>query len=175
MTAISNVKKAGVNILGYVYTNYTRRSMSKVRGDIDNWKRWYNPHGIFFDEMTNDDVGSHISYYQNLDSYAKSKGFIFTVGNPGTQVPRMYFSAVDTVMIYESQGYPPDEVTCKPSNKNTEALGIFPYNVPELNATNILRTKECIGYIYVTNDSGVNPWDTLPPYLVDLFELLSRE
>jgi hypothetical protein len=176
-TAISDLKKFGVKILGYVYTSYTNRPASAVRLDINNWKTWFKPDGIFFDEMTNDNVTSHINYYTNLDIYAKSKGYKFTVGNPGSAVPLGYLEAVDTVMIYESNSYPNNNQVCNPTYKNIsgkEALGMFPYNVPILNESAILAAKKCVGYIYVTNDSGANPWDTLPPYLESLFEILSR-
>lgn len=177
-TAISDLKKTGVKTLGYVYTNYTKRSKSSVKKDIDNWKRWFQPAGIFFDEMTNDNVASHIDYYANLDTYAKSKGFTFTVGNPGSNVPLPYFETVDTIMIYESESYPDNRTVCNPMYKGLpgrEALGMFPYNVGTLDEAKILMAKECIGYIYLTNDAGANPWDTLPPYLKNLFEILSRD
>lgn len=177
-TAISNLKKAGIKTLGYVYTNYTRRARKVVQTDMNNWKAWYKPHGIFFDEMTNDNVTSHINYYAALDAYAKKQGYSFTVGNPGSNVPLGYFEAVDTVMIYESSSYPSDNAVCNPkynSLPGREALGMFPYNVPTLNETAILAAKECLGFIYATDDSGANPWDSLPPYLKSLFEILSRD
>ena len=60
--------------------------------------------GILFDEMNK--VGGHESYYSAAARYAKSLGHTSTVGCPGTDVPSTYVGKVDTVLIYESQGYP---------------------------------------------------------------------
>ena len=50
-------------------------------------------------------VGGEI-YYKTLDDYANSRGFTFTVGNPGTDTISSYVGTVDNIIIYESAGTP---------------------------------------------------------------------
>jgi hypothetical protein len=177
VTAISSLMSIGIKTLGYISTNYSKRPADTVRMEMRTWKSWYATNGIFLDEMTSMPSSSLYKYYSDLDDYAKSLRFEFTVGNPGTDIPLEYLQSVDTAMIYESSGFNNTKGICSSKYKSLqgkEALGIFPYNVPQLNERLILQAKKCVGYIYVTNDAGSNPWDTLPPYLKKLFEILSR-
>ena len=175
MSAINKLKEAGVKTLGYVRTNYGKQSISTVKSDINKWKSFYNPRGIFFDEMANTKSSSLIKYYKDINDYAKgTKGFEFTVGNPGIDTIPEYVNTVDTIMIYETD-------TGFPSNSSysgwhdsypKEKWGIFPFNLPNLEVAKILDAKKHVGFIYLTNDKLPNPWDSLPPYLDTLFGLL---
>jgi len=174
--AIDMLKIKGIHTLGYVKTNYANRDISLVKQEVDTWKTLYQPEGIFFDEMTNGKNSIYVNYYKQLHDYAKENEFKFTVGNPGTDVDESYVNTVDTIMIYELSGsFPSFSQYCGyhanyPKNK----WGIFPYNLPSLRdiQEKILAAKNCVGFIYVTDDYGSNPWDTLPSYLKELFSLL---
>ncbi len=85
-TWVVNLRAAGINVLGYVYTSFGARSASSIKTDIATYKSWYGINGIFVDEMSNK-VG-YESYYTALTAYAHSEGFPLVVGNPGTSVPR---------------------------------------------------------------------------------------
>ncbi|KAJ6638949.1 Spherulin-4 [Pseudolycoriella hygida] len=173
--AINLLKANGIHTLGYVLTNYTRRAMSLAKQDVDNWKTFYEPEGIFFDEMSNVRDENNVNYYKELDSYAKGKRFNVTVGNPGTAIDLAYVDAVDTIMIYESSGkFPHFSEYCANANYPKKKWGIFPYNLQSIAdiRESILAAKNCVGFIYVTDDFGDNPWDTLPAYLNELFSLL---
>src|SRR5438093_11893007 len=61
-------------------------------------------YGIFSDEIANRADGE--SYYKSLNGYAKSKGYTFTVGNPGTDTLSSYIGTVDSIIIYETDGLP---------------------------------------------------------------------
>lgn len=157
-------------------TNYAKRNLSLAKQEVDNWKMFYKPEGIFFDEMTNDKNANHVDYYLQLHNYAKGLQFNFTVGNPGTDVDLAYVNAVDTIMIYELSGsFPSFSQYCGVhANYPKKKWGIFPYNLPSITDVRegILAAKNCVGFIYVTDDNGNNPWDTLPSYLKELFSLL---
>jgi len=174
--AINMLKSNGIHTLGYVRTNYGKQDISLVKKDVDTWKSLYKPEGIFFDEMANEKNANLVSYYTQLDKYAKGKEFTFTVGNPGTDVDMSYVGSVDTIMIYESSGsFPTASQYCGVhANYPKKRWGIFPYNLPSLTniQDQILAAKNCVGFIYVSNDSGANPWDTLTSYLKELFALL---
>ncbi|MFI5407419.1 MAG: spherulation-specific family 4 protein, partial [Nitrososphaerales archaeon] len=84
VTEIQQLQSSGIIVMGYVQTNYAMQNTTTIQSDIDSYKSWYPQiTGIFFDEMSNS-AGDE-NYYQNLSNYAKSVGFTFTVGNPGTE------------------------------------------------------------------------------------------
>lgn len=76
VAAISSLKLAGIQVAGYVYTDYDSRSINDVMTDIATWESLYAPDGIFLDTM-----GTDKTYYTNLTIYTKSLGMAFTIGN----------------------------------------------------------------------------------------------
>jgi hypothetical protein len=54
---------AGLSVLGYVFTDYGRRSSAEVNDDVDDYYRWYGVDGIFFDEASTDDAPPMVAYY----------------------------------------------------------------------------------------------------------------
>ena len=128
---------------------------------------WYNVNGILFDEMNN--VAGHESYYSAASQYAKSLGLTFTVGNPGADVPSTYVGKVDTILIYESQGYPSlSYLDGWHSFYSKNNWGITSYGDPNLSQSWITNAKRYVGYIYITNDVLPNPYDSLPNYFSTL-------
>ncbi len=178
VNGISELHSAGIKTLGYVRTDYARQNQTNVQADVDKYNNWYQTSGIFFDEMAYDDVSTKIQYYKDLDNYAKSKGFTFTVGNPGTRTAPQYFNTVDNIVIFETDtGYPSENLICSQNTngKGLKSVSILAYNIGNLDETAVANTKSCAGYIYVTNDYGSNPWDKLPvEYLEVLFQVLSQ-
>lgn len=164
-TGIANLQNAGITVIGYVWTNYGARALADVENDIALWKSLYpSVTGIFFDGMAYQDT-SFVSYYQALDSYARSKGFTYTVGNPGADTLPQYVGTVNTILVYESPGLPGSlpswHASYAPSN-----FGIIPYEVASPDQSFISTARQTIGFIYMTNDGADgNPWDSLPPYM----------
>lgn len=175
VNGIRDLHSAGIKTLGYVRTDYTKQNQSIVKADVDKYNNWYQTNGIFFDEMAYDDVSAKIQYYKDIDNYAKSKGFTFTVG---TRTVPQYFNTVDNIVIFETDtGYPSANLICSQNTngKGRKSVSILAYNIGNIDVTAVTNTKPCAGYIYVTNDYGSNPWDTLPvEYLEVLFEVLSQ-
>jgi spherulation-specific family 4 protein/PKD domain-containing protein len=172
-SGISDLKSAGVIVLGYVSTAYTGRSLDAVKGDIDRWHSWYpDLDGIFFDEQTN--WAGKESYYKQASDYAYSKGLTFTVGNPGANSLPSYLDTVDVVLVYESPGLPNLDNYKSWSPYPNDKLGMIPFSVSSLPTSWVENAAETIGWIYVTNDALPNPWDSLPSYFGDLAGLLDN-
>jgi hypothetical protein len=170
-SGIANLKSAGVTVLGYVSTAYTNRDIAAVKSDMDRWKSWYPAvDGIFFDEQTN--WAGQEWYYDQADSYAKSKGLSFTVGNPGANSIPSYLDTVDVVLIYESPGLPNLSNYQSWSSANNAKLGMIPFGVGSMPNQWIEDATALVGWIYVTHDVLPNPWDSIPPYLENMAELL---
>jgi hypothetical protein len=171
LAGIGRLFSAGIKVIGYVATGYTRVPEATVRTDIDHWKAWY-PHlaGIFFDEQARSP--GQEEYYRRLSQYAKSQGLSFTVGNPGTDSSPSYVGVLDTVLIYESGGLAAmAKLAGWHANHNRSNFGIIPYGTT-LDVAYVRAAKGFVGYIYLTNDTLPNPWDSVPPYFADLLAAL---
>jgi hypothetical protein len=170
-TWIKNLQNAGVIVLGYVWTNYGARTGSAAKLDIDNYWNWYHTNGIFFDGMNNLSGGS--SAYSNLTAYTKAKGMTMTVGNPGTTTLAEYVGSVDNMCIYETSGMPSTSVLAQATSiGSTKNFSYIAFGVATLPSTAIQNTAPYVSFLYVTNDSLANPYDTIPPYLSDEAALL---
>jgi hypothetical protein len=167
-------KAAGIKIIGYTYTKYGARPAADVKKAIDNYKTFYPEvsHGIFFDEMKNT-TGSE-AYYSDLTAYVKSKGMLFTMGNPGTTQIDSYFPTVDCVLIYESAGLPSvSTVQQRTLGQPASKCGIIPHTVSNFTSQFVKDVKPYVGYIYITNDGADgNPWDSLSLYSESILQAL---
>jgi hypothetical protein len=173
-SGISRLAAAGVKVIGYVYTSYGSRPLAQVQADIDRWRTFYpSTTGIFFDEQLN--RAGQEAYYKTLSTYAKSKGFDFTIGNPGSDSIASYVGTVDVQLIYESAGLPSmTRLGGWHAQYDKKNFGIIPYAVDTLDANFVASARAAVGYIFIQNDTTPNPWDTLPPYFKTLLSLLSK-
>ena len=169
--AVTALRNAGGLVIGYVYSSYTSRASAEVKTDIDRYHSFYTIDGIFVDEMTNDSDASHLAYYEELYHYIKNKRPSYlVVGNPGINTSANYLlrPAADALVTFESSSgyaqYVPDPWT---QTGPAIAFSHLCYAVAAAaTMTNYvqLALSRNAGYIYVTDDSGNNPWDRLPAY-----------
>jgi hypothetical protein len=167
---LDELRDAGVNILGYVYTSYGNRDTALVQAEVDLYDQCFDIDGIFFDETSS--VSADLAYYTGLYNYVKSKPNLDSVVlNPGTQVDEGYLStpAGDTAVIFENQSsdwpiYLPDAYL---SAYAPNRFAMLAYDVPEadtLCAQAALAHQRGLGYVYLTDDDLPNPWDSLPSF-----------
>lgn len=109
----------GLNVIGYLDTNYGAKPESQLKTEIDNWKLYYpDVQGIMFDLVpsshtatcyaTSMTTESCTTYYSNLVSYVHSQiSNSLAVGNPGTNTdtdwPLTMTHPFDIVNIFEGQ------------------------------------------------------------------------
>ncbi|MFH1814142.1 MAG: spherulation-specific family 4 protein [Pseudomonadota bacterium] len=167
--AVANAfQAAGGRLIGYVYTRYGARSETVVKAEIDLYYAQYGVDGIFLDEMSN--LAQHLGYYQALHAYIKG-GFErnHIVANPGTQTPESYLGTADVLVTFESPaaeyaGYEPDAWSAA---HDATRFAHLVYDVADADAMRaVIDTARAhnVGHVYVTDDGGDNPWDTLPSY-----------
>ena len=162
--AVAATQAAGLMVLGYVYSSYAGRSVGPIQVDIDSYNAWYNVDGIFIDECSG--LTADIAYYEGLVAYVGT----FCVLNTGSiPTDQSYMSMADSVCIFEgdyatyltwsspswASSYPSSEITHLVYNCGSEGNMI--------NAIG-LATARNAGYVYVTDDTSPNPWDTLASY-----------
>jgi hypothetical protein len=160
VNGINSLRAAGVVVLGYDHTSYGARPLATVEADINSYKSWYNLSGIFFDEMAN--VAGYEGYYSTLNQYAKSVGFNFTVGNPGSAVPASYIGTMDVIVAYENQGVPNTASLAAMTNGvPANHFAVIAYGVNVWNGSEVSSIYNYASYVYVTNDTLPNPYGAL--------------
>ena len=170
-SGIAALQAAHIEVIGYVATGYGSHSIASMESEMDQWKAFYPTlQGIFFDEQSNST--SDVAHYQTLSQYAKSLGLNHTVGNPGTDVPAAYVGAVDTMLIYESNGVPSISSLAQWASYAPSNFGVIPYAVSAMNTTFVQQARQYVEYIYLTNDDLPNPWDSLTSYFSTLLTAL---
>lgn len=182
---IGNLTQAGVVATGYVPTGQCTDSLSTVETEIDDYKNWYQPHGltgISFDEMPN--TAGCETYYTTLSNYAKNTdGFKTTIGNPGGSIPASYIGTVDRLNIYENSGLPSISTLQGNTFANSNTTGydkhnftMEPYSISSIpSAETIGNFSNYVGLMDVTDDGpDGNPWDQLPTYLNTLASDLDK-
>jgi hypothetical protein len=168
---IARLCEAGVKVIGYVPTNYGARAEADVRADIDRWRAFYpRATGVFFDQQVRRS-GSE-DYYRGLADYARSVGLDFSVGNPGVNPAASYVGVVDTILVYERPGMP-DLGTLSRWKQGypRQNFGIIPYGTA-FDAAYVKSVAAYVGYIYLTDNQGPNPWDSVPLFFGDLLAAL---
>ena len=161
VAAITALRQAGIQIVGYVYTNYNARPIANVEADIATWQNLYQPDGIFLDSM-----GTLTSYYSSLTQYIKNLGMQFSIGNAGSNVSTAYAAVVDTVVIYTNASLPNLSTysNWKSSGYPKTSMAMLAYNVTQFSPTFIFEAKQFVGWLYITDIGGMNPWGSLPTY-----------
>lgn len=171
VAAVNSLRAAGGRVIGYVYTSYGARDTNTVKTDIDRYFNFYSVDGIFLDEMTDDSNASHLNYYAALCQYIHSKGTnLMVAGNPGINTQEAYLTrpTADVLVTFEvDTGYPALVVDGWVTNHLARSFCHLPYNTASAatmtNYLNLAASRN-VGWIYVTDDTGANPWDTLPGY-----------
>src|SRR3989441_1806623 len=164
-TGINNMRASGIIVLGYIGTKYCAMSIATAEGQIDTYHSFYKLDGFLFDEIKN--TSGCESYYSTLTNYAKSTyGDTLIIGNPGTSTIQSYVGTVDNIIIYESQGLP--SISTLQSRTFGLAKSGFcfdAYGIGTLDPTYVAQAAQYAGCMQITDDSGSNPYDTLPSYL----------
>ena len=165
--AVKKLQSEGVIVLGYVYTQYGSRNNTEIKTEITNYKNWYDANGIYFDEMSN--VSGNETFYKNLNDYTKSIGMNYTVGNPGQDIPQSYIGTVDNIIIHDNPGLPPISLLGGwHANFSKNNFSIVSFDVDKFNQSYVKIASNYVKYLYITNGTMPDPWNSMSPYLENL-------
>lgn len=167
---IRRARKAGLRVVGYVGTQYTRKPLASVQEEIERYLRFYPEiQGIHVDEQSSDAAG--VPYYVELYKYVNRRiPGALVLGNPGTNCVPEYIArrACDTVCLFEQDRAfenfrPPAWI----SRFSPDRFCVQAYQVED--AGRMRQSVEAaarmrIGYVFITDDRGPNPYDRLPSY-----------
>jgi len=167
-SVVRQARAAGSAVLGYSSTADGLRPVAQVEADVRNYHAWYGVTGIFLDRVNG--VSSKLSYYEQLAGYIHRAIPGSSVWlNAGIYPERQYMSVGDVLMVFEgtftqyrdivvpgwARGFPADRFasTIYGASSSSQAN----------DAIRLSRSRN-VGYIYVTNLTGSNPYDALPGY-----------
>lgn len=173
VVGLNTLRGAGVTILGYVYTGYGARDSNAVQADIDLYDQYFDIDGIFFDEVASS--AAQLDYYQSLYTYVLDRPNLERVVlNPGTHIDEAYLSTLSqaTAIIFEDavsswNGYVPDGYVYEYTPERFAMLAHTVGDSSQLAHTIDLATTRQIAYVYLTDDSLPNPWNSLPAFWSD--------
>jgi Spherulation-specific family 4 len=165
--AIRRAQAAGIRIMGYSNTNYTRRPAAAVETDVKHYKAWYGVTDIFLDEVSSGSGG--VPYYRRLAGYIHNvnPGSMVML-NPGTYPDQQYMSIGDVVMVYENT-YADYVNLSMPRWVDNYPAAKFAYTIYATSSSRLtsaisLSQRRHAGYVYVTDKTGSNPYSSLPSY-----------
>lgn len=165
--AITACQTDGQRVIGYVYTEYGKRSLNTVETQIADYYSWYpSINGIFLDEMAET---PDTTYYATLESYVHAKGGT-VVGNPGdTASTDWQLSVVDQVVAFEgtAASFAHYEPAAWVLAANPSQIAIIIYSATSNTACST-ATADNAGSVYVTNLGEPNPYGALPSFWTSL-------
>lgn len=157
---------AGIKVLAYVSMDYLTRPWTDVEAEAKRCQDWYNPDGLFLDEMDNSGSPESLIRANGMRQLAS-----FVCGNPGATLSAAYLPYGDLFMTFEGSAAKYLTST-RPSweAKYPEKVWHCVYDCPatSLEATKFRMTELAPGYGFITDDGSYNPYDTNPGYLADL-------
>jgi hypothetical protein len=165
--AVRQAQAAGIAVLGYASTDYAHRPAAAVEAEVRHYRAWYHVNGIFLDQAASG--GAEVSYYRRLTGYIRDAGPGSEVMlNPGTYPSRRYMSLGDVVLAYEGtySGYAALRVPRWAGSYPAARFAYAVYATPAARLARALRLAAVrrAGYVYVTGQSGRNPYRALPGY-----------
>ena len=114
------------------------------------------------------------SYYQTLTTYAKDKGFQFTVGNPGYNIGIASAQDVDTLNVHENSTLPDLSNFSNWSEYPPGKISMISYSISSYPSSFVSDSEPVFGWIFITNNSLPNPYNAYPAYFSQLVEQLGN-
>ncbi len=170
-SGIKSLQAAGIDVLGYVASNYASVPQGTVETEVQDYVSWYGVNGVYIDQMANWPGAEW--YYSGITNYAHSIGAWFVAGNPGADVPSSYIGTVDTIVIYENAGLPSLgflggwHTSYAKSNFAVVAYG------DSFDQSYIQSASGYLGWIFTTDAGWPNPYGSLPSYLGSLLSTVA--
>lgn len=159
---------AGTRVIGYVGTNYGQLPAAQAEHEIRQYRDWYQVHGIFLD-LTPTQGTAQLGYYRALAAYIHQQipGAVIWI-NPGSIPARAYMSVANVAMIFEGsyaqyqhQAFP---AWIRDYPASRFAHTVYGTSQGDVTAAVQLSRQHNAGYLFLTEDTGANPYDTLPSY-----------
>jgi len=175
--AVYQARVKGIQMYGYIPTNYGAISADSIINQALLYKKWYGVDGIFLDETQLD--SAHYNYYAGLTRYFRTKG-LKVIFNPGIpNIDRKFADLADHILTFEGDYAQyqalqiPSWMYKYPANKFWHVV----YGVTDAksfkNTLQMADTVKHAGVLYMTDDVMPNPYDVIPSYWSQELKLLN--
>jgi hypothetical protein len=163
-------KSSKAILIGYVTLSYAKRPAAEVKAEVDTWVKFYpGIQGIFFDEQPSG--AEHAAFAGDCFAHAAAKiDKALIVSNPGTRCAREYAELPQkpVIVLYErGTGFDKYEPPDWTKEFAADRFSVLLYGVKtkdEMQQAFEDAAAKRIGYFYVTDAEGRNPWNRLPGY-----------
>ncbi len=165
---ISAARSEGVQLLGYIDTNYATVPLTTIDQEIGDYQTWYGITGIYFDQSSSS--AAQLAYYQQATAAVRAAdNEAVVILNPGIYPDQSYMSLGDVINVFE-QPYsafvsdpPPQWVYDYPADMFSSQVSAVPSG--DLLAAVSLAGARHSGYIYLTDNADISTlYEQLPTY-----------
>ena len=162
---VSALQDADVRLVGYVDTDYGRRSVADVVADVHVWVRRDGLSGVFLDQVSSgiDDL----EHYAQLVAQVRAAGARFVALNPGVHPHPGYVDLANLTVTFEGSWEDYRGLELPPWTRRFPASRLchLVHGVPEhdLEPALALAAGRHVEAVMVTGGAGSNPWDDVPP------------
>ena len=170
--AVKALQAAGVRAVGYVDTDYGRREPADIGREVSAYRERYEISGVFMDQVSNG--LDQLDHYAQCVAAARTAGAPFVVLNAGTEPHRGYVDLANVTVTFEGPWSEyealrtPDWVHRYPASRFCHLVHSLPRD--RFAEGLELAAQRHVGGIFLTDGLGSNPWDRVPPLLVDELE-----
>jgi hypothetical protein len=170
----------GITIVGYVSTDFAKRSQAAIEKDVDTWLVFYPQiRGFFFDQQPRE--VRHAAQFAGFRDYVKRKlRDPLVITNPGVPCDEAYLAqgvSNVTCVFNNYQGFDSFELPAALKSYDPVRFAAMPYDIPDVETMrSFVRDAilKRIGYIYVSDAKQPNPWAKLPSYWEEEVDAVSR-
>jgi hypothetical protein len=164
--AAAELTEAGIPLLGYVDTDYGRRSHAEVVAELLIYRQWYGTTGVYFDQAAAHPAA--LAHYRRLTTAARAAGCATVVLGHGTH-PEPSFAEPelgDLLVTFEGSWTEYDALALPlwTGHHPAERFCHLVYQVPAAQArtAGALIASRRAGVACTVPGGGDNPWATLP-------------
>lgn len=168
MEHVRAVHAAGGRVIGYVDTDYGRRPGAAVLRDLTRYQSWYGLTGVFLDQVSSG--RDHLAHYRRIAVAMRRTSVDLLVVNPGVTPDAGYAGLADVVVTFEGPWFayrdhvPADWIRRLPPQRFCHLVHSAPREV--LGSALDLAAERHAGAVYLTEQTGANPWGSLSARLM---------
>jgi spherulation-specific family 4 protein len=166
--ALAGLRRAGIAVVGYVDSDFGQRPRRDAIADVERFRLWYDVAGVCFDRVS---AGADkLAHYAALTASARERGARLVIFNHGTHPVPGYADHADILGTFEGpwRSYLRMTVPRWTRSRPADQFYHVVHSVPAEQIVDVLMLagRRHAGCAFVTDRSGGNPYDRLPPALL---------
>jgi hypothetical protein len=171
LRVLERARRSKLTMIGYVPLKYAKRPVAEVKADVDGWLSLYPGvlGGVFFDEQPSGPEG--VAYVAECAAYVRSQIKNARIAsNPGTVCAPEYLAIEGAPIIGMFENKTGIDAYRPPPWRTKFRAGQMAVVLHDVRTAQVMKrslreaVRKRAGCIYVTDDTGANPWDRLPSY-----------